>query len=148
MSSLKQGSTEPYLPGETEGLGLENATLRWNEVLDQASEGKDKNVSPSRSPSESTDDASTAIGDNASERSIGDSEDRRFELRDISVKFPEAELTLVTGPTASGKTALLVRRPNRLSQLNSTNFTADGGFGRNDTCIGEDNHEEGTFSRG
>ena len=31
-----------------------------------------------------------------------------FELKDISVKFPEGKLTIVTGPTASGKTALLV----------------------------------------
>lgn len=36
------------------------------------------------------------------------SEDHRFELRDIDVLFPEGELTVVTGPTASGKTALLV----------------------------------------
>lgn len=36
-------------------------------------------------------------------------EPTRFELRDISVKFPEGKLTVVTGPTASGKTALLVR---------------------------------------
>ena len=35
--------------------------------------------------------------------------DHRFELRDITVMFPEGQLTVVTGPTASGKTALLVR---------------------------------------
>ena len=35
--------------------------------------------------------------------------ERVFELRDISVRFPPGELTVVTGPTASGKTALLVR---------------------------------------
>lgn len=33
--------------------------------------------------------------------------DRRFELRDINVIFPSGQLSLVTGPTASGKTALL-----------------------------------------
>ncbi|KIM25383.1 hypothetical protein M408DRAFT_210000 [Serendipita vermifera MAFF 305830] len=32
----------------------------------------------------------------------------RFELRDIDVIFPEGKLTVVTGPTASGKTALLL----------------------------------------
>ena len=31
-----------------------------------------------------------------------------FRLRDVSVLFPEGALTVVTGPTASGKTALLV----------------------------------------
>jgi ABC-type multidrug transport system fused ATPase/permease subunit len=35
-------------------------------------------------------------------------EQPRFELKDITVKFPEGQLTVVTGPTASGKTALLV----------------------------------------
>lgn len=36
--------------------------------------------------------------------------DRKFELRDLNILFPHGELTVVTGPTASGKTALLVRR--------------------------------------
>lgn len=35
--------------------------------------------------------------------------DHRFELRDLNVRFPEGELSLITGPTASGKTGLLVR---------------------------------------
>lgn len=38
----------------------------------------------------------------------GSGNEHRFELRDLSVVFPEGELTVVTGPTASGKTALLV----------------------------------------
>jgi len=33
---------------------------------------------------------------------------RRFELRDVNVDFPVGELTVITGPTASGKTALLM----------------------------------------
>lgn len=37
-------------------------------------------------------------------------EDHRFELKDISVRFPEGELSVITGPTASGKTALLVSK--------------------------------------
>ncbi|KAF8133513.1 P-loop containing nucleoside triphosphate hydrolase protein, partial [Mycena galopus ATCC 62051] len=35
-------------------------------------------------------------------------ENNRFELRDISVLFPEGKLSIITGPTASGKTALLM----------------------------------------
>ncbi|KAG6835326.1 hypothetical protein H0H93_002661 [Arthromyces matolae] len=46
-----------------------------------------------------------------SQNSTGIIEDHRFELRDIDIRFPEGELTLITGPTASGKTALLVRIP-------------------------------------
>jgi ABC-type multidrug transport system fused ATPase/permease subunit len=33
--------------------------------------------------------------------------ERQFELRDINILFPSGELSLITGPTASGKTALL-----------------------------------------
>jgi ABC-type transport system involved in cytochrome bd biosynthesis fused ATPase/permease subunit len=33
---------------------------------------------------------------------------RRFELRGININFPVGELTVITGPTASGKTALLM----------------------------------------
>lgn len=33
--------------------------------------------------------------------------ERQFELTDINILFPPGELSLVTGPTASGKTALL-----------------------------------------
>ncbi|KAF9231441.1 hypothetical protein BU15DRAFT_90912 [Melanogaster broomeanus] len=35
-------------------------------------------------------------------------DDHTFGLRDISVRFPEGKLSVVTGPTASGKTALLL----------------------------------------
>jgi len=35
-------------------------------------------------------------------------EDQWFELKDLNVRFPERELTIVTGLTALGKTALLV----------------------------------------
>ncbi|KAF7346860.1 hypothetical protein MSAN_01825400 [Mycena sanguinolenta] len=34
--------------------------------------------------------------------------DHQFELKNLSIIFPEGKLTVVTGPTASGKTALLM----------------------------------------
>ena len=37
-----------------------------------------------------------------------DQEIRVFQLRDLSISFPSGKLSVVTGPTASGKTALLV----------------------------------------
>lgn len=45
-----------------------------------------------------------------------------FQLRDISVVFPPRKLTLVTGPTASGKTALLVSPVFNLSVPSSHHF--------------------------
>lgn len=120
VSSLKKDHSEPYLPGDDEGLGLEHATFKWNEVVEVAEKGKESSpnkISSSPTSSEVTDEASTTTVDNISERSIGEREDRVFELRDITIRFPEGELTVVTGPTASGKTALLVCSSNFLMRL-------------------------------
>ena len=108
VSSLKKDNTVPLLPGEDhEGLGLENATLRWNTVPESDMEAKPKD------PDQSTSIPIPSDGDGAThgitDTSTSSSEDRIFELLDVSVKFPEGQLTVVTGPTASGKTALLVR---------------------------------------
>ncbi|KAJ6508827.1 hypothetical protein C8R45DRAFT_815212 [Mycena sanguinolenta] len=65
----------------TSGLVIENGSFKWNELA------KDDQTKPP--------EAETSI------------EETRFELRDISVSFPEGKLTCVVGPTASGKTALL-----------------------------------------
>ena len=129
VSSLKySNSTEPHLPGgeDEDGLGLENATLKWNEVVDvekQNEQDKKKNGVLSQStssdvpsPTSSNDDVETAASSDV-ETAASDSgsllagleTDHKFELRDITVRFPEGQLSVVTGPTASGKTALLVR---------------------------------------
>ena len=107
MSALKKDYSEPYLFSEDEGLGLECATFKWNEVVEVVMKGKQ--LGQNKSSSSSTislvaDEASTIID----AESIGDRGDRVFELRDMTIRFPEGELTVVTGPTASGKTALLV----------------------------------------
>jgi hypothetical protein len=107
VSSLKKDYSEPYLSGGDEGLGLECATFKWNEVVEAMKKGKqlDHNkLSSSSTSSLETDEASTVVD----AESINDPGDRVFELRNITIRFPERELTVVTGPTASGKTALLV----------------------------------------
>uniref|UniRef100_A0A8H7XII1 Multidrug resistance-associated ABC transporter n=1 Tax=Psilocybe cubensis TaxID=181762 RepID=A0A8H7XII1_PSICU len=113
VSSLKKDYSEPLLPGaDDEGLGLENASFKWNEVTDAVDKDKGKSdgktTLPTTTADLTADDASTTVDDNASERSVTGPQDRVFELRDISVVFPQGELTVVTGPTASGKTALLL----------------------------------------
>ena len=95
VSSLKKDYSKPYLFGNDEGLGLECATLKWNEVVDVEEKGNQNKSFSSSTISMEIDEAST----------IGD---RAFELRDVTIRFPEGKLTVVTGPTASGKTALLV----------------------------------------
>lgn len=78
------------------GFGFENASFKWNEIEKaEVPAGKKNN-----SDADTTPVNEAAI---VSERS-----ERRFDLRDLSIVFPEGKLTVVTGPTASGKTALLV----------------------------------------
>ena len=95
------------------GLGIANGTFKWNEVeknednkngQNERVDNKAKNASP-------TDDVVQDASDRTERASIAasDASEHRFELRDINVTFPERQLTVVTGPTASGKTALLVR---------------------------------------
>ena len=104
VSSLKKDSSEPYLSGNDEGLGLEGATLKWNQVVEVVDKGNQKKSPASPTTSLVADETSTVVDS----ESIGDNGDRVFELRNVTVRFPEGELTVVTGPTASGKTALLV----------------------------------------
>ena len=104
VSSLKKDYSEPYSFCDDEGLGLECATLKWNEVVEVGKQLGQNKASSSLTNSLEIDEASTVVGT----ESFGDRGNRVFELRNMSIRFPEGELTVVTGPTASGKTALLV----------------------------------------
>ncbi|KIJ90780.1 hypothetical protein K443DRAFT_14955 [Laccaria amethystina LaAM-08-1] len=88
-SSQKDLKAEPHLAGgeDGKGFGLENATLKWNEVDDRVKS--------------SDDDIETAASDSGSLLETD-------ELRDTTVRFPEGQLSVVTEPTASGKKALLL----------------------------------------
>ncbi|KAI1792466.1 multidrug resistance-associated ABC transporter [Ganoderma leucocontextum] len=118
VSTIKKGRVPPSEETET-GLGIINGSFKWNEVeekkdeKDKKGKGKDTNGN-SNSNGSDADEATTAV-DNASVVSAPN--DHRFELRDINVLFPEGELTLVTGPTASGKTALLLALLGELTTL-------------------------------
>ena len=104
------------------GLGIENGTFKWNEV-EQNGDNKDKDGQNERADKKAknaspTDDAVQDPSDETERASIAasDASEHRFELRDINIKFPERRLTVVTGPTASGKTALLVGTHSGLSR--------------------------------
>jgi ABC-type multidrug transport system fused ATPase/permease subunit len=107
VSSLKKDHSAPYLPDDEEGFGFEKATFTWNKVVDVVEKGKESSSKLSSSPIPSE------VADEASVTECGERE-HVFELRDITLRFPEGELTVVTGPTASGKTALLVCHSNSL----------------------------------
>ena len=107
VSTIKKGRVPPSAETET-GLGIINGTFKWNEVEekknDEETAGKGKATSPVNG---TTDETDTVVG-SSSVSLLEAEQDHRFELKDINVMFPEGELTVVTGPTASGKTALLV----------------------------------------
>jgi excinuclease UvrABC ATPase subunit len=102
----------PHLPSSrTEGLGIENGSFKWNEVTEEDADKKNKHSEPElTSPSSSVAEVHHAVGGQTETQA-----DHQFELKDISVRFPEGRLTVITGPTASGKTALLVRLRHRRS---------------------------------
>jgi hypothetical protein len=104
VSSLERDCSEPYLFGDDEVLGLECATLKWNEAVEAVEEGDQTKLFSSSTVSLVADKASTFVDT----ESIGNRVDRVFGLRNVTLRFPEGKLTVVTGPTASGKTALLV----------------------------------------
>jgi len=89
------------------GLGIENGTFKWNEV-EEKDDGAPKATNGVASTP--TDGVVRETNDDSERVSITTSEasEHRFELKDIDIVFPERQLTVVTGPTASGKTALLV----------------------------------------
>lgn len=108
VSTLKRDSQPPDL-NDDEGLGLDNAVLQWNEVtiVEKKNQAKNKSTNP---PTPDVPETVVVANEECSSDSTPSEsiEQRQFELRDISVKFPDGKLTVVTGPTASGKTALLV----------------------------------------
>ena len=114
MSTLKRSpfGTSGGDDETAKGLGIENGSFKWNEVeskedINSQNERADKKAKNAVSTG---DDAAQDASDGAERSSIAasDASEHRFELRDINITFPERQLTVVTGPTASGKTALLV----------------------------------------
>jgi hypothetical protein len=124
VSTLMQGNIDSSEAVDDPRLGLEHASFKWNVV----EEGT--NTGPSLVPEALPESTASVVepepvpGDSIS---VGGQEgaDHQFELRDISVVFPDRKLTVVTGPSmynevgyiwrtdrriiaASGKTALLV----------------------------------------
>lgn len=114
VSTLKEDTSREF--SEITVLGLENAFLKRNSA--------EKNESSEVLNSKGTDNGTRKTGNmqNDIEAGVLDSaqsdisqaetesvqQDHVFELCDISVVFPDGALSVVVGPTASGKTSLLV----------------------------------------
>lgn len=114
VSSLSNNFMDPPPPGSEEfkgRLGIVNASFTWN--LAKPKENEDQYLdNPQSSAPGSPSPGNVVTTESEIDISIDsslltDSTDHPFELRDISVIFPEGKLSVITGPTASGKTALL-----------------------------------------
>jgi ABC-type multidrug transport system fused ATPase/permease subunit len=101
VSTLKKANVYAEEQLEEDGLGIENGSFKWNEV-DEVKADKNKDIANKKTV------ASNQVAENESDATNDEGVDCRFELRDINILFPEGRLTVIAGPTASGKTALLV----------------------------------------
>ena len=104
---LDEDEVDEQVSDTTKGLGIENGTFKWNEVEQKDDVTAETSNSVNSTP---TNDAVQGADDEIDRGSLRGSvtSDHRFELKDVNIMFPERQLTVVTGPTASGKTALLV----------------------------------------
>ena len=98
VSTLK-GSRSPSNDGEV-GLGIIDGSFRWN----TSGVGR---VRQTMTGVTTTDDASPSTP----------SGHGHFELKNINIRFPESKLTVISGPPASGKTALLMALLGELTTI-------------------------------
>lgn len=106
MSSLKRS---PYARSQGPAkIGFENASFRWN--TGKQSETK-SDTTPAAPASPSDSDGTTAVDEPAV-----------FNLTDLNVDFPLGKLSVVTGPTGSGKTAVLTALLGEMELLQGKSF--------------------------
>ncbi|KAH7911841.1 hypothetical protein BJ138DRAFT_1125686, partial [Hygrophoropsis aurantiaca] len=113
VSSIKKTRSPADSNSDDDGLAIDNGTFKWNEVPEdaKADDGKAKAKAKAKADTNNSKAADVETETAVDADSIAaalENEDHKFELRDISVRFPEGELSVITGPTASGKTALLM----------------------------------------
>jgi len=114
---LDEGEVEDYVssmkrPQKSDppihGLSISHATFRWNAVGKTTDNDTSGTTTPTSLVSPTASENS-ALLDSASFNSGSTTRAKRvFQLEDINVSFPEGQLSIVTGPTGSGKTALLM----------------------------------------
>ncbi|KAG8835961.1 hypothetical protein FRC17_010930 [Serendipita sp. 399] len=108
---MKEDSTDASPKDATLGI-IGNVNFVWNSIEPPKSDAP----APRSSLNQQDIQVIAANGSNhragdtspTDTESVPSSVEARFELQDINIIFPEGELTLVTGATASGKTALLL----------------------------------------
>ncbi|KAG8687132.1 hypothetical protein FRC09_013677, partial [Ceratobasidium sp. 395] len=94
VSSLKSSTRTRASPEKP--MQIIDGSFVWNSSQTQSAESIHSGGSPTKTQ------RTLSFDDDS------DDSDARFELLDVDLTVPEGKLTLITGPTASGKTALLM----------------------------------------
>jgi ABC-type transport system involved in cytochrome bd biosynthesis fused ATPase/permease subunit len=112
VSSLKR-SPNARITGPAK-IGFQNATLRWNT-------GKQSDAKQDTANQSSTADA-TLASSNGSDDATAVEEAPVFNLSNLTVEFPIGKLSVITGPTGSGKTACLTALLGEMELLEGRSF--------------------------
>lgn len=113
VSSLKR---LPEATSESRSIGFKHATLQWNtgkqsgqpSDKDKAKDKKTKDKKDKKTSSNASDPTSPTASSNGS-TAVNSTlvTESPFQLVDLSVEFPTGKLSVVSGPTGSGKSAIL-----------------------------------------
>ncbi|WWC92185.1 uncharacterized protein L201_007139 [Kwoniella dendrophila CBS 6074] len=119
VSSLKRTSDpKDKAPAK---IGFENASFRWNTGKQSSSATPPSNATAptsAESSSPQTSTSTTAIDSAESE----EQEEAYFSLSDLNIDFPIGKLSVITGPTGSGKTAVLIALLGEMELLNGQSY--------------------------
>ena len=99
VSSLKQSTVVRSEDLEDHRLSIVHGSFRWNAVdEDKKKPSAGPDTPPKSAASSVVESAEPVPGDSVSV-SNQEGEDRKFELRDISIVFPDRQMTLIAGPS-------------------------------------------------
>ncbi len=118
VSSLKRASDKPPADYVTK-IGFENATLCWNSGAQSERSPKPSITNPLvriAPPSPGSSNDTTAV------ESSDTPPPQVFNLTDLNVSFPIGKLSVITGPTGSGKSAMLTALLGEMELLEGETF--------------------------
>ena len=104
-------SSDPFL-GKSK-IGFDGATLQWNSG--KQSQSDSVTAATTANGSSSTSDSDTLVPSASVDVP-------RFQLSNLSVHFPIGKLSIITGPTGSGKTAILTALLGEMELLHGKSF--------------------------
>ncbi|CAK9786601.1 putative ATP-binding cassette transporter protein YOR1 [Cutaneotrichosporon oleaginosum] len=111
VSSLKRHDDGP---SKKPKIGFNNATFKWNAGGKDEAETKNGTAAPS-----ATEVTGADAGSPQDDESI---ESVVFELSDITIDFPIGKLSVVSGPTGAGKTAILIGLLGEMDLIEGESF--------------------------